>query len=74
MANDARFFIETQGVYYLDRNGAYYRLDFTNPPFVPRPERDVLIALLRFILEGLTLQSAFESVSIPDDTSSPHHS
>jgi len=82
MSSKNGFFIESPGLYYIGRDGTFSRLDYLRPGFVPmqaafipRPERDMLIALLRWVLETLLAQQASDSVlTLPDDSSSPHHS
>lgn len=49
----------THGLLYTDRVGhAHYSLDREHMPDIPRPERDVVIAILRHAVERLEEQGA----------------
>jgi hypothetical protein len=61
--------ISGMGVWHIDRHDNLWRLDSPTgiAPTIPRPDRDILIGLLRYSLEQLTLQAAFDGFdTIPD--------
>ncbi|HEY1394964.1 hypothetical protein [Roseateles sp.] len=60
LSDDEPAFRLGPGLYYVSRGDApqmLYRLDASHLPNVPRPDRDVLKALLRYASDGLDEQS-----------------